>query len=500
VIRPGASWCDLVKHADGRVEFVYLQGTTVICESADTGVRRWAVDAGRPLLYLRAAADGGGRVCALGQGHDDGQAHATIEGGPVFSLGSTHGVFPVLLFGTDDGWTLFVQGTANRYNVWRVLGNGAIAWSETVTMPPTSQGFLYVSHGGAPITQDRGRGAIPGLALPSPAPGGEVWVGQSMADNTLALFDGHTGAITTLNTPGGQPPHIVESDGTYYVCSYVDGGAWLSTHRRPFAAVTPPIEPPPVIPPPVDPGEPDMAVQDVPNYSSQLRDLAARNPTAFRNAHGDYDRQGQPGFLTEEQANEFIRIAAYELHQIDRGIGLNGKRASSTLSQDALCYRHSDGRESVIDVINGAGGSNPSIGWNVVGHYRTAGDGQRWIQPKAVSGGSQPPLNPGTPSPPVTPPPSTVTFPTGVEMPEDVSLGIINRYLQGIRERDKIHGETDTVPSRGALMYLQAVFFRELSSWIVQKKRAPQGTEWWAVGDQIAAAAVKHYQDRQGVD
>jgi hypothetical protein len=493
VIRPGASWCDLVKHADGRVEFVYLQGTTVICESADTGVRRWAVDAGRPLLYLRAAADGGGRVCALGQGHDDGQAHATIEGGPVFSLGSTHGVFPVLLFGTDDGWTLFVQGTANRYNVWRVLGNGAIAWSETVTMPPTSQGFLYVSHGGAPITQDRGRGAIPGLALPSPAPGGEVWVGQSMADNTLALFDGHTGEISPLNTPGGQPPHIVESDGTYYVCSYVDGGAWLSTHRRPFAAATPPPVGPPVDPPPViPPKEPDVSVRDVPNLMSVIEQCRRDFPTAWKNCHR--------AELPQELSEEFARRAAYACSLVDPRFGLNGKRGNpNDLSDDCVCFKHDDGRESVIDFGGGAGGDNPTVQWSIVGHYMPPGPPlQLWIKAERVSGSPAP--TPGTP-PPVTPPtPPAFTFPTGVEMPEDVSLSIINFYLGGIRERDRVRGEQDTVPSRGALMYLQAVFFRELSSWIVQKKRAPQGTEWWAVGDQIAAAAVKHYQDRQGVD
>jgi hypothetical protein len=80
-----------------------------------------------------------------------------------------------------------------------------------------------------------------------------------------------------------------------------------------------------------------------------------------------------------------------------------------------------------------------------------------------------------------------------------VALSIIDHYLAGIRERDKVRAQ-DVVPSRGALMYLFAVFFRELSSWIVEKKRAPQGDEWWQVRDRIATAAVKHYQDRQGVD
>jgi hypothetical protein len=233
----GASWCDLVKHADGRVEFVSLSGTRVEC------AQRWAVHAGQPLLYLRAAADGNGRVCAIGQGHVDGEAWATIDGGAPFSLGTTHGVFPVLIFGDSLGWVAFVQRTTATYDVMRLHSRGGHVRLAMREMAPTSQGFLYVASNGQPITQDQGRGAIPGLALPSPATSDpRVWVGQSMTAATLALFDGETGQIAPLHTPGGQPPHIVESGGTYYVCSYVDGGAWLSTHRRPFE---PPQPPPP---------------------------------------------------------------------------------------------------------------------------------------------------------------------------------------------------------------------------------------------------------------
>jgi hypothetical protein len=249
MIRAVASWCDLVKHVDGRVDFVYLQGARVECEThAAHGdivgvIRRWSVEASQPLLYLRAAANTNGAVCAIGQGHQDGQAWATIAGGAPFTLGPTHGVFPVLIFGDSLGWVAFIQRTASTYDMVRIHSAGGHVRVLTGAMPPTSQGFLYVASTGQPITQDQGRGAIPGLALPSPAPSDpRVWVGQSMTAETLALFDSETGQITSIKTPGGQPPHIVESEGTYYVCSWVNGGAWLSTHRRPFGPSVPPPE------------------------------------------------------------------------------------------------------------------------------------------------------------------------------------------------------------------------------------------------------------------
>jgi hypothetical protein len=463
MIRAGSSWCDLAKHADGRVEFVHLRGTTatipeapatrtvwtVVCELASNGAPRWSVEAGQPLLYLRAAAADDGRVCAIGQGHDDGQACVTIEGGAPFSLGSTHGVFPVLVRGLESGWACYVQSGPASYAWITIDANGTEVDRVMISMPPTSQGFLYVASDGTPITQDRGRGAIPGLALPSPALSDpRVWVGQSMSAPTLALFDSDTGALMPLNTPGGQPPHIVESGGTFYVCSYVEGGAWLSTHHRPFAAAQPPPDPKP------EP-EPEPLPEEKP---VQLESKHSQLIQAFA------DQFGLPGFSKEEGQAWVAKLA--------------GTMKARWPSEGWGTKRASPGRPL----------SNESVA-------RPA-NGRLWGYDLIIGAGQQPGPNP-TPNP--TPVPG-FTFPVGVEMPEDVALSLINFYLAGIRERDKIHGESDTVPSRGALMYLFAVFFRELSSWIIEKKRAPQGAEWWAVGDRIAAAAVKHYQDRQGTD
>jgi hypothetical protein len=241
-------------------------------------------------------------------------------------------------------------------------------------------------------------------------------------------------------------------------------------------------------PRPDPPKEPDVSVRDVPNLKHVIERCKHDFPVAWRNCHR--------ATVSRDQAEEFARRAAYACWLEDRRFGLNGKRGdANTISQDCVCFLHDDGRESVIDFGGGAGGDHPTVQWSIVGHYLPPGPPlQLWIRPELV-GGQQPTPNP-TPTP--TPQPS-FTFPTGTEAPEDVVLSLIDLYLAGLRERDKVRAQ-DVVPSRGALMYLFAVFFRELSSWIVEKKRAPQGMEWWGVRDRIVAAAVKHYQDRQGVD
>lgn len=481
----GASWCDLVKYPDGRVELVFVTGTTVAC------AQRWTVDVGQPLLYLRAAADGNGRVCAIGQGHHDGQAWATIEGGAPFSLGLTAVPFPVLIFGDSLGWVAFnqiVEGNAAHgipaaYDVIRIHSAGGHVKLFTREMAPTSQGFLYVASNGQPITQDQGRGAIPGLVLPSPASSDvTVWAGQSMAAATIALFDSETGQITSLGTPGGQPPHIVESGGTYFVCSYVDGGAWLSTHRRPFAAAQPPVEPPPVIPP----KEPNVSVRDVPNLKYVIEQTRNDFPVAWRNCHR--------ADVSRAQAEEFARRAAWACSLEDARFGLNGKRGDpNTISQDCVCFKHDDGRESVIDFGAGAGGDNPTVQWSIVGHYMPPGPPyQLWIKAAPVGSSTPGP----TPNPGPTPQPSR-PFPAP-RWPEDVFLHALTRYInEGLYERDKPEenpGGSRTA-SRGALMWFVPIATELLIADIVAHGHtAPTPERWWALADRVAVKAIDFYR------
>lgn len=466
MIIPGASWCDLVTYPDGRVELVSLAGSTVAC------AQRWTVDAGQPLLYLRAAADGGRRVLALGQGHTDGQAYATIEGGAPFFLGPTHGVFPVLVAGREEGWVCFVQHRPDAYMRIELDADGWEQRRDVLAMPPTSQGFLYVASDGTPITQDAGRGAIRGLALPSPAAG--VWAGQSTAAATIALYDSSTGQITPLNTPGGQPPHIVESGGTYYVCSYVDGGAWLSTHRRPFAAVTPPIEPP------VNPPPQETPVRLESKHSALIEAFAARFPPPG----GDEDA------LRDHWTPKLVEQFVFSFP----GEGWCWKSTSpgSRPSSDVIARQVSGGMWG-YDLIPGAGTS----GWRLESNpgpidLRT----QAPIRMNPVNHlGAAPPVTPPT-QPPVTPPASK-PFPVP-RWPEDVFLHALTRYInEGLYERDKPveNPEGTRTSSRGGLMWFVPIATEELIADIVANGNTlPTPQRWWALADRVAVKAIDFYR------
>lgn len=204
------------------------------------------------------------------------------------------------------------------------------------------------------------------------------------------------------------------------------------------------------------------------------------------------DQFGLPGFSKEEGQAWVAKLAStFKARWPSENWGTKRASNSRPLSNESIA-RRANGRLWGYDLIIGAGAPGQTLASHahaedITDQVFVEVESRDWL---AGSG--------GTPTPTPTPQPS-FTFPTGVEMPEDVALSIIDRYLAGIRERDKVRAQ-DVVPSRGALMYLFAVFFRELSSWIVEQKRAPQGVEWWQVRDRIAAAAVKYYQDRQGVD
>jgi hypothetical protein len=472
----GASWCDLVKHADGRVELVSLVGTSVTC------AQRWTVDARQPLLYLRAAADATGRVCAIGQGRDDGLAWATIEGGTILDFGTTHGVFPVLIFGDALGWVAYVQRTASTYDVIRLHAQGGHVRLATREMPPTSQGFLYIASDGRPITQDHGRNAVPGLALPSPAPGDpSVWVGQSTSAPTLALYDGHTNAIALLDTPGGQPPHIVESGGIYYVCSYVDGGAWLSTHRRPFAAVTPPpVEPPPT---PIPDPPKEHPVQLESKHSQVIQSFA--------------DQFGLPGF-SKEEGQAWVAKLASTMKARFPSEGWGTKRASMgrPLSNESIA-RPANGRLWGYDLIIGAGAPGQHL--EARAHPEDITD-QVFVEVESRDwlGSSTP-----TPGPTPTPPASGRPFPE-VYMPWDVQVDILTRFIAGIWPKDRVPEVTETgltgsgTLSRGALGFLIPIQFKTVVAWVTANgNRAPAGMEWWAVAEQVVAASVAEYRRSQ---
>lgn len=132
----------------------------------------------------------------------------------------------------------------------------------------------------------------------------------------------------------------------------------------------------------------------IPNYKHVVEAVAARYPQEWRQAH-----TGSP------QTDDFIKILAWELHQLDQRVGLNGKRGNPIdTSDDALCYNgvsllgdvdphRGDAPVTVIDVIGAAGGPNPTPQWGAVGPA-TPRPHAAWIKPQPA-GQSVPPVTGG---------------------------------------------------------------------------------------------------------
>jgi hypothetical protein len=143
-------------------------------------------------------------------------------------------------------------------------------------------------------------------------------------------------------------------------------------------------------------------------------DVRRDNPTAWRQAHnGNFD----------ETSTRYNDLCVQELRT--RGIyaGCNGKRGGDQRSDDVLAFGLSDGRGAqdrsgrfpsmaIIDYIGGAGGPNPSVGWNDVSKAAPG----KFLDPQGlrrVDGGvvTPPPVitDPVVPPPVVPqPPPPTI--------------------------------------------------------------------------------------------
>lgn len=137
----------------------------------------------------------------------------------------------------------------------------------------------------------------------------------------------------------------------------------------------------------------------VPNFQQQVTDLANKYPREFREAH-----TGGPN------TELFIKIVAYELHKLEPRFGLNGKRGTDTLSQDAINYKgigvgHDPTNNqpvTVIDIIGGAGGNDPRPTWQVFNDPNLHRGPGKWIQPLPVPGyHTEGPQIPPPPPPPV---------------------------------------------------------------------------------------------------
>jgi hypothetical protein len=100
----------------------------------------------------------------------------------------------------------------------------------------------------------------------------------------------------------------------------------------------------------------------IPNLYSVIDQTRKDYPRAWEHCH----HAGDP------EAHDFIILAGRRCYDIDHSFGLNGKRGTNDLSWDALNYA---APTNVIDVVAGAGGSNPQPAWQVT---NTTG---KWFNP-----------------------------------------------------------------------------------------------------------------------
>lgn len=129
---------------------------------------------------------------------------------------------------------------------------------------------------------------------------------------------------------------------------------------------------------------------------AEVNAAKTRYPDAWKSAHVE----GDPARY------DFIHLLAEDIHAKYPEVALNGKRGNpSDISMDALNIRDESGpgrtpdgkRCWVVDVIQGAGGSNPQPTWN------------RFSDPQSSSGAH---VLPGaSPQPPTPIPPSAPSFP-----------------------------------------------------------------------------------------
>jgi len=129
----------------------------------------------------------------------------------------------------------------------------------------------------------------------------------------------------------------------------------------------------------------------IPNMLAEVETCKADYPQAWKDAH-----TGNP------RTEDFIRLLAARLHNLDARFGLNGKRGDpKDISDDAINYiGEGPGHDpatglpvTVFDVIRGAGGPNPVPSWDRIDQ---AGPGA-WVTPGAVV---VPPLPPPQPTQP----------------------------------------------------------------------------------------------------
>jgi hypothetical protein len=175
------------------------------------------------------------------------------------------------------------------------------------------------------------------------------------------------------------------------------------------------------------------------------RQVAAQYPNAWRNAHN----AGEPA------GSEFVRRWVFALRANGILACVNGKRGSDTLSQDVLTFPLTSGgaqdtsgryhgRIAIVDVIVGAGGPNPSLGFGDVSEFAPG----KCIEPflDSTDTGTFPPVDPVTP-PPVVTPPAPAPAP-GVDLgPVLAELRALRAEVAELRARPDVTADLELVRS-----------------------------------------------------
>lgn len=123
-----------------------------------------------------------------------------------------------------------------------------------------------------------------------------------------------------------------------------------------------------------------------PNMKHIVETTRNEYPDEWHWAHRNYPQRTK---AEKEKATMFMRLLCARLFRQNENFGLNGKRGNANdLSQDAISFKSDDplarqaGGVYIIDVINGAGGSNPQAAWNDVTQATVnAGTVGRWVKP-----------------------------------------------------------------------------------------------------------------------
>lgn len=135
----------------------------------------------------------------------------------------------------------------------------------------------------------------------------------------------------------------------------------------------------------------------VPDYKYVVEQCKKAYPAEWKNAH-----------TGNEHTEDFIRLLAVQLHDLDKRFGLNGKRGDpDDISDDAVNFKgegadtdptNGNSPVTIIDVIAAAGSPQASPSWVIVTDAANPTKGA-WVDPTNVV------------EPPAPPPPTFAPYP-----------------------------------------------------------------------------------------